>query len=320
MAAITPKFIFDFESNLTAKYSNAWKRVLANLWWDRLAFRQASSSRVELYEWMLETAQIYRTGSKGTELDFEDLVSVAYQIENENFGSALRLNRNDIEDNRYAKAPQWAANIGGATAYHPQRMITELILAGKTKGSYDGVPFFSTEHPVNPFNDVAGKYSNLFTGKELSAANLAWGVAEIAKVKGPNGAPRNLRPSILMVDPTNKLVANTITGAEIITDPTNASGGAPATNVIKQAYGFDQPIVADELIVEPGVWYLGVPADEDAFQGAFVYQERKPFEMTSYTGMTQSQLDILNEFEWHVRGRNVTAYAHPYLFYRFEPT
>lgn len=320
MADITPKFIYDFESNLTAKYSNAWSRVLKNLWWDRLAVRQESSSRVELYEWMLETAQIRPTGSKGTELDFEDLASVPHQIENESFGTALRLHREAIEDNRYAKAPQWAAQVGGATAYHPQRLVTDLILSGKTKLGYDGKPFFSTQHPVNPFDDAKGTYSNLFTGKPLTAANVAAVVAEIAKVRQPSGDPRYLRPSILVVDPSNQLVANTITGAEIITDPTNSSGGAPATNVIKQSYGFAQPIVADELVVDPGVWYVGVEADEDAFQGAFVYQERKPFELTSYTGMSEAELDRINEFEWHVRGRNVGAYGHPYLFFRVEPT
>lgn len=320
MAAITPKFMFDFQSNLNAKYANGYKRVLKNLWWDRIAVRQSSQSRVELYQWMLETAQIRPTGSKGTELTFEDLASVAYAIENESFGTALELHRHDLEDDRYDKAPQWAAAAGSAASYHPQKQIVRLIKEGKTKGSYDGKPFFATDHPVNPFDSLAGTYSNLFTNKPLNAQNLAAVVAEIAKIRLPSGDPRYLRPSILVVDPSNMLIANTITGAEIITDPTNATGGAPATNVIKQSYGFAQPIVADELADEPGVWYVGVEADEDAMQGAFVYQERKPFELNSYTGMDQAELDRLNVFEWHVRGRNVAAYGHPYLFFRVEPT
>jgi len=319
MAAITPKFMFDFQSNLNAKYANGYKRVLKNLWWDRIAFRQHSMSRIEFYEWMLETAQIRPTGSKGTELTFEDLASIGYSIKNKPFGTALKLNRDDLEDDKYEKAPQWAANAGSDAAYHPQRQIVQLIRNGKTKGSYDGVPFFSSSHPVNPFDSLAGVYSNLFTNKKLSAENVAGVMAEIAKVKLPSGTPRYLRPTILLVDPSNALVANTITGAEIISDPTG-DGTASATNVIKQSFGFAQPIVADELADEPGVWYVGVEADEDAMQGAFVYQERKPFELNSYTGMTEAQLDRINEFEWHVRGRNEAAYGHPYLFYRVEPT
>src|SRR5690606_37378832 len=106
----------------------------------------------ERFEWLLETAQIEETNSKGTELRFDDLVSISYEIENKNFGKGLRLYRNEIEDNRYDKAAQWATHVGGATAYHPQKLIVELLKNGKSRKGYDGQNFFSTTHPVNPFD------------------------------------------------------------------------------------------------------------------------------------------------------------------------
>lgn len=320
MAEITPTFVQNFQTNLTQKVSNAWSRTNKNLFWDKLAVKTGSSTLKEYFEWMLETAQIRNTGSKGTELEFEDVAAISFGLQNENFGTALRLERNAIEDNKYDRAALWAGAAGQAAAYHPQRKIVELILNGKTGLGYDGVAFFSASHPVNPYDTAAGTFSNLFTAKPLTAANLAAVVASIVSIKHPGDAPRYLRPSILVVDPSKELAAAEITGAEIITDPLNGSSAAPATNMIKRAYNFGQPIVVPELASEPGVYYVGVEADEDALGGAFIYQERKPFELNSYVGMTQAELDRINAFEWHMRGRNVAAYGHPYLFFRVEPT
>lgn len=320
MAEISPVFQFDFQRNLNLRFSNAWARVLKELWWNKVAITNSSSTLQELFEWMLETAQIRHTGSKGDELIFEDLVAISHQITNDNFGVGLELSRNSIEDNKYDRAAKWAADVGAAAAYWPQRQIVSLIQNGKTNKGYDGKVFFATDHPVNPFDSSMGTYANLFTNTPLTAANLASVVASIVAIPHPGDAPRYLKPTILVVEPSNTLAALEITGAEIYTDPLNSGGTSPATNMIKQKYGFGTPIVVPELAADTGVWYVGCEADEDALAGAFIYQERKAFELTSYTGMTQAELDRFNTFQWHLRGRNTAAYGHPYLFFRVEPT
>jgi phage major head subunit gpT-like protein len=322
MAEITPTFMMTMQSNMNVRFSNAWSRILPQLWWDKVAIRDTASTLEEFYEWMLETAQIRPTGTSGDELDFEDIVAVSHRIKSENFGTALRLSRNSIEDNKYDRAAKWSADAGGASAYWPQRQIVSLIQQGKTNKGYDGKTFFASDHPVNPYDAASGSYGNLFTGKPLTSTNLAAVVAEILKVRHPGDAPRYLKPSLLLVDPSNQLAAQTITNAEIITDALTlgTNRAATATNMIKRAYSFGQPVVVPEFSSEAGVWYVGCEADEDALNGAFVYQERKPFELDSFTGLTQADLNRLNVFEWHLRGRNTSAYGHPYLFYRVEPT
>src|SRR4051794_35793858 len=119
--------MFDFQRNLNLRFSNSWLGTLSKLWWQNLAITQSSGALEELYEWMLETAQIRPTGSKGTEIDFEDLVAISHRITNDNFGTGLKLSRNSIEDNRYDRAAKWAADSGSAAAYWPQRQITKLI-------------------------------------------------------------------------------------------------------------------------------------------------------------------------------------------------
>jgi len=319
MAQITPEFMFSFQRNLNFKYSNAWARVLGELWYQRVTLVQPSGALEEIYQWMLETAQIVKQGSRGRDLTFEDVVQVTHKIKNENAGHALKLNRNDIEDNRFDVAAKWASDAGSAGAYWPQRLWVELVMNGTTRKCFDEENFFSDQHPINPFDESDGVYSNVLTGMPLTAANLAAAVAHIRKIKGPNDAPRYLKPSLLMVDPDNTLTAATITGAEIITDPTNVSGGAPATNMIKTRYGLGTPLEVPEFADEPGVWYLGVEANQDAFEAPIIYQERRAFELTSFTTMTQSELDRSNDLEWHHQGRNTAAYGLPYMLFRFEP-
>ena len=257
---------------------NSWKRVLAKQWWKLMAITRPSSTLTELFEFMLSTAQIRSTNSQGDQLDFEDLVALAYSITNENFGTALKLSRNSIEDNKYDRAAKWAADAGSAAAYWPQRQIANLIMSGKgaTNVSYDEVPFFSSEHPVNPYDDSLGTYSNLHTGMALTPSNIAAGVALIAAIVSPANAPRYLEPEILLVDPSNRLAAVSATNAELITDPLNVGHLAAGTNVIKGTYGLGQPIVAPELSPQPGVWYLGVKADEDALQGGSSTRSASP--------------------------------------------
>jgi phage major head subunit gpT-like protein len=315
---ITPEWLTDTQTRLEEKVSNAWQETLAFSFWRSLAIAQTQDTLKKQYKWMLESAEIRPTGSKGAELEFEELAEQAHELVAENFGTGLELFRNDIEDELYGdKASKWGSAAGSAAAYWPERQIINLLKNGKTKKGYDGKNFFATDHPVNPYDTTAGTYANLYTTRPLTAANVAYGVAQMLSVNHPGRAPRRLKPNLLIVDPSNQFAAREITGAEVII---NASGNAAGSNIIKSAYGLGEPLVLDELASEAGVWYLAVPASNSEIGGAFLYSERKPFQLTAYSPMTQAELDRMNTFEWHMRGRNTAAYGDPYRIFRFEPT
>lgn len=335
---ITPLFVYDFQRNLNLRFDQGVKRAIAKLWWKDLAITQPSGNLLELYEWMLETAQIRDTNTKGDQIDFEDLVAVSHSIQNKNAGTALELDRNEFEDNKYDRAAKWASDVGNQGMLWPQRKIIELILGGESNAGYDGKKFFATDHPVNPFDDSLGNYSNLISDLssvggtstcELTAKNLAAATALINTIPGPWGAPRELEPELLLVPSALRLAAQVATNAEVITDPLSPvdagqTGYAAITNIIKRDYGFAQPIITPQLSAANGgsdlYWYLGVRAEEDALNGAFIYQERKAWELNSFTGLTQDELNRLNVFRWELRGRNVAAYGHPYLFFKIKAT
>ncbi|WP_437647856.1 Mu-like prophage major head subunit gpT family protein [Sorangium sp. So ce362] len=332
MSAITQTFITSFETNLQHRVYSTWARVLKKLWWQRLAARQPSSTLTEIYEWQLSNATIHDLGVEGAQKMYADLASQKFELTNRFHGQSLRLSKQRIHDNQYDQAAEWASDIGKAGAYDPQRQLVALIKGGKVNTCYDGKAFFATDHPYNPFKPEAGAYANLFTLNaaldpfDLNAANLAEAYAYIESIFQPDGVtPRYLEATQLIVPPQKRLTAGTLTGAKMITDPTNSTGGASADNILANVsdYSFLPPIVAPEFASEPHVWYLAVPVDTDEespSRGPFVHQEREPFTLSSFSDMTDAQLARVNEFEWNFEGRSVSGYGDPFLFFRFEGT
>jgi phage major head subunit gpT-like protein len=320
---ITPNFVMTFEKNLQTLVLNSWDRVVKNLIWDQVMDVKTSATGSELYFWLLETAKIYDEGAGGTKR-FDDLAATYFEIVNSNSGAGLKLTKNEIEDNQMAnKMPaliysaNWASQIGSAGAYWPQDQMFSLIANGKTTLGYDGVNFFSASHPINPVTGAAaGTYSNLITAKPLATAadvdtaakNLTSVMASMRSFKMANGKYRMLRPKALLHDPSNLRAVSQILQSSFF----NASDNVLTNLGVK-------PICADELSVEPGVWYL-VAEMLPGEGGPFIYQNRSSYELTTYAPATQVELNRTKVFEWHFDGRNAASYGHPYLIIRVEPT
>src|SRR6266571_7107781 len=165
MPAITPEFVFDLESNMRTITVREYERLLDQLWWRTVTREMTSGAKKERISWLLDSARIQRTG-KGGNIEFEDIVALTYEIENENAAAGLKVKKEQLEDldgNGIDLAAHWARQMGAYAAYWPQKMVAKAI---RDNGlAYDGVNFFSAVgHKVNPFNASAGTYKNRFTG------------------------------------------------------------------------------------------------------------------------------------------------------------
>lgn len=314
----------NFERDMRFVMTNSWSRTLKKLWWTRLMLLETTGSAVQYIEWMLETARIQPLGPKGASMPHDPLVAVSQELTHSHFGNGLELFRSDIEDDKVARAPKWSSDTGSAQAYWPQRLLVQMMQEGKVRKAFDGLPFFDDAHPVNPY-DVAGAtlgngglYSNLHIGTPFTVENLMRVTAYIESIRHPGGAPMGALPTITVFPSNFRYRANQAMNAESFTDILNTVEGAAASNIIKTAYDFEPPVIASELNNEPDVWYIGVPADQDAFDGAFGYLEREPFSINTYSPMDQASLANVNVFQWKNRGRNGSFYGLPYRFHRCE--
>ncbi len=325
---VTSSWIQDFESNVSTHIVGAYENAARELFWDAFMVKKQSSGKREIIVWLLETAQLYDRGNGGnTRID--EIASHYFEIINKRFGASLNLTDEEIQDNQMANvegmsaldyATHWSQQMGALAAIHPQTQMFNLLAQGESATGYDGVPFFSTAHPVNGIDASHGTYSNLFTGatydliadvgqnnygKSEQALNDA--LAAIRNLKLPNGMPRRLKPRALLVPPSKALVAQRLTGAALINATNNVSTGYALT-----------PYIADELSAAPDEWYIACELIGDKKVGPLVYQERKPYELTSYSMYDDAFLNRQKAFEWDFDGRNATAFGHPFMMFKFK--
>src|SRR5687767_5003368 len=94
---VTPQIVRRIEDNMKYILVSAWARREKGLWWRRVVKTRTSSTKRELLQWMLETAQIMPMGDGGN-FTYDDLVEVYWEIVNEKFGAALNLSSDDLSD------------------------------------------------------------------------------------------------------------------------------------------------------------------------------------------------------------------------------
>jgi phage major head subunit gpT-like protein len=336
MPALTPSFVFDFESNMQALTENEYSRLVKNLYWQKVAKVRPSGSKQEILAWLLTTAKIESLGLGGN-IPFEDLIALDQTYKMLNAGAGLRLQRNQVEDldgNGLDLATNWSTAMGAYMAYWPQKQLVTQILANPT--CYDGLSFFNTGHYLNGRNSSAGTYSNSLayaTYKiddtvtvDVALTNLGKLFAYIRTIPMPNGVdPRFLKPTAIVCPPRMIPRVQQLTNAKFIAQAANSGGGSGDVEALITNWGFAEPIEAPELanaitgVSDGDTTYYVVVEDQGATQlGPWIYFDREPFKITYYTGSgggtgVDAVLDRARELEWHCQGRNVMGSGHPFL-------
>lgn len=328
---ITPSWVHTFETNLQTLIQDAWARRRAKLVYDLFVDKRSSTAGRELIFWLLETARIHREG-KGGNKRYDDIAAQYFEIVNEDSGNGLILTKNEINDNQMAGAlkgmptldyaANWARQMGGAAACWPEDEFFSLIFSGETKLAYDGVPFFSAAHPINPLAGAGSPtYPNLLTGAtyaidataaatvDIAAANFARAVAVIETLTQPNGQPRNLKVRHALFGPNLRKRGTEVLASKYLTLNN-------IDNVVSQ-YGIE-PVISAKITSATG-YYLAceiIPGEG----GPVIYQEREPYVLSSYLPASTAELQRRKEFEWSFDGRNAIAFGHPYLLFNVKPS
>jgi phage major head subunit gpT-like protein len=351
---ISPSFIVTLDSMIKAEITGNWQRAAPRAKEiGRIMKVRPSGTRRELITWILDTIGIYPQGQGGNRR-YDDMASINYEIDNLNVGAGLQLTTNELEDNQLKNNPEigaldyaakWSRDRGMEGALYPRSVlfggggVTGLIPAGTTALCYDGQPFFSTSHPINPVGKSGGTFSNIITGVGLNTQptgtaplatymdaliqnmfNLQTAVSTIAKLSfsnGYNSRKRFLRPNLIVAPTALELVINQlIGGGGFLTSGPAADIISQTSNVFKN-YSFGEPIFAPELDdLSPTTYYIGCEELVSDPVGAFIFSEREAFKMIGYPDVHSAATNRSKMWEWDYDGRNVGAYGHPYLFFQ----
>ena len=282
MAALTPSFVFDFESEMQRITEYEFARLSASdiLWWRKLCKVRPSGKKREIIAFLLSNAQIYDAGTSGGNIVSDGMAAVFQEYDVRNAAAMLELSKNQLTDNDgngFDFAGEWSANMGAFAAYWPQFLASQFLLSGATllagqsvvasNVGYDKSAFFNAStsgHPYSPAQPNLGGFANWFKGAssgaypgalpidetqplETAIKNLQLAIAYIRTIKMPNGVtPRFLKPQCLLVAPRLETRARMLTQSAFVPFSAASGGGGADVQGKTVVSGLDV-LVADEF-------------------------------------------------------------------------
>lgn len=322
-----------------------YQRLLSNLWYRRCSKEVPMDGKSLRFQWLMDTAGIQYVDRLGGGVEYEELMMNSWEFTAKAATAGFELHKaqfEDVDGGGVNLAGSWARQQGAYAAYWPQKQIAAAVNQGSAATSlcYDGQIFFSSSHPVNPFNVSLGTYSNEFTGAPSGLYPGACpinGVAvdtaydnfnrAITYINGgltmPNGVdPRFLKATAIFAPTALSKPLQQVTNAKFIAQAASSGGGSADVESVIRNWGVGDPIICPELGSVFGgsdtTYYIAAETISSDPLGAIIYGNRSPFEVVYNTGMTDAELNRANKLQWSIRGRNTTSYGHPFLLFKVK--
>ncbi len=285
------------------------------VFFDQISTEVPSSTRENHYGWL---GRLPRLREWIGERQVNNLSSRGYVIANKDFEGTVGIKKPDIEDDQFGLFNMSLDLLAQQAKLWPELRVVDALQNGHTTAAayacFDGQPFFSASHPVNPDNAGAGTYSNYSASAlALTAPNYQTARQTMMSYTGEDGNPLGIVPNVLMVPPQLEATARQILNADFIA-PAAALGGNSAgvvqSNVLK---GSANLIVNPYLAAQATTWYL--------FSTQFpirplLWQLRKAPVFVSKIGLDDETVFRMNEFQYGVDSRGNAGFSLPFLAYK----
>lgn len=188
----------------------------------------------------------------------------SFSITNRRYQAAIEISTDQLMDTLGCSGANLDSfglhfrQLAYAAAKWKDQRVAAALQSGLTAVSYDGLPFFSAAHLLNPSDPYSATYSNLWTGASSALSHSAFSTVRAARASRVDGAgnPMCLQSDILLVPPQLEGVAKTIVESEyagVATIATGSTAIGSQTNIWK---GTARVVVAPELSNQPTAWYL----------------------------------------------------------------
>jgi phage major head subunit gpT-like protein len=146
----------------SAAFKNAFGSTEDAKQYEKIAMTVPSSTTSNTYAWLGSWPRMREWLGDRV---FKNLTAYGYSITNKKFEASVEVPRDALEDDQYGVYTPLFQGMGNTAANHPNEMVFKALQDGLTTGRcYDGLPFFSTVHPLTDANGVTTTFSNLQAG------------------------------------------------------------------------------------------------------------------------------------------------------------
>lgn len=217
---------------VVGRFYRRLEEFAARAWWTRLAMRFASAQESETYRWLGMVPQV-REWKGGRQV--RPLRSQGVTIVNKVWESTIRVDADELRRDKSGQVMLRVSEMARRVATHPNKLLTELLLAGASSDAYDGEPFFSTTHSEGD----SGTQSNSITvdvgtptaptDTEMHGA-IIQGLARLLGVRDDQGEPMSESAREFLVMVPMGLLAPTLTAlssTSIASTDNPLAGGEP---------------------------------------------------------------------------------------------
>lgn len=278
--------------------------IAAN-WYDKVSSTMPSSTKLSTYGWAADLP-VMREWTDN-ERTVQNVKELAYNLINRKWELTYSVKRDDLDDDNLGMYTQKFSDLGTQAKKHPDLLMRDTIQAGQNITCYDGLSFFNTAHPVDPYDSSKGTYTNYSaSGMALTPVNYDTVRSAMMGYKGTSGVELGIVPKLLLVPPQLEIMAKRICKMDMIP---SAAGTASEQNPYE---GTADYIVAPELSNQGTRWYL-LCIDRGIMP--FIYQLRQPAEFQMITNLNDPSVFMLDEFKFGSRMRDNGGFSLPFLAY-----
>lgn len=244
----------------------------------------------------------------------------ARQVVNKPFELTVALDRFDVEDDQFGLFKFTVQSMGMQAKKWPDQQIAKWMRSdASTVNGFDGVPQFSTAHPLlggdvvgssaGGFGGITGipaTQSNLLLSTALTYDNYVSARATMRSYRGADGQPLGIEPNVLVVPPQLEGTAKMILEADYVpsttgTGSSTAPGQSPMNNIYK---GTAKVMVIPELADKGTNWWL---LDTTKVVKPFLWQLRSTPQIIPRFSMTDPAVFDLHQFLYGADARGNAA-------------
>lgn len=202
-----------------------------------LAMEMPSNTRVEEHDWMDSVPGLSEWID---DRKMSNLSPQSIRIANKSFASGVRINRDDILDDRLGIIRPRIEMLAKKAGLHYAKLAAAALIGGFVTSSefgtaYDGKAFFATDHQDNEDGPVQ---SNTGAAAALSKSSYFAARHQMMELTDDQGDSLDIMPNVLFCGPANEEVAYDILEAQVIsTGASNSSKGTAKAVIVPSLRG-----------------------------------------------------------------------------------